>query len=77
MVAIKQKDLLMKCDCCKLEDSFCLLVLKKEKFSEGSRIYERVCLSCARELARKGIYNLGKYWHLYLNPLTRGGHEID
>lgn len=55
----------MKCSSCKVDDFNEVLIIKKDKIKSKLPKYQnldRVCLSCGKRLAKKGVYELGTYW---------------
>lgn len=57
----------MRCDCCHLNDFNEVLILRDKKFTKKGKFanknkYHRVCLRCAKQLAKKEFYEFGKYW---------------
>ncbi len=68
--------MVLKCDNCKTNFHYERIILKKECFaypeSKLARNVSRVCLKCARNLMKKGLYIFNEYWvnlleniHLY------------
>ena len=59
----------MKCDKCGMDNQNEVLILRKYRFTNAGKRFdkcERVCIKCARRLVQKRFYDFGYYWSHFL-----------
>jgi len=80
------KELLMKCDICKLSDFNEVFILKSDRFTKNCPKKDskarRVCGGCARWLFKNRYYDFGTYWRnfffsqLHIKDKNRGKYMV-